>query len=88
MTKRKVPTVEDPEPDNTPTMVDLARRMDAALHEAETRRAIVEAATIALERATQEYAAAKDTVTALHTQYEAIMQHVLSDGGTVHIAKP
>lgn len=83
--KRKDP--EDAEPEPPTTLLDLAKQMDAAVREVEIRRQAVDVARVTLEEANQEYAAAVGTVNALHQQYEAIMQHVLSHGGTVHIAK-
>jgi len=83
--KRKEP--EAPDAGTPPTLIDLAKQMEAAVGDVEIRRQAVDGARVALETATASYAAAVETVNALHQQYEAIVQNVLSHGGTVHIAK-
>jgi hypothetical protein len=60
--------------------------MDAAVAAVATTSS-VDAAQQALEAATKDHVAAMETVHRLHTQYETHMQSVLSQGGTVHIAK-
>jgi hypothetical protein len=70
------------------TMLELATKIDAAVRDVETRKQAVDVATVTLEKAQQDYAAAVSALQPLHTEYQTFMDNVLSVGGTVHVAKP
>lgn len=80
-------TPDQADDDTPPTMAELGKQIDAAVREVAIREQAVAEATADCDSANQEYAAAVDTLNALHAQFETIMQNVLSHGGTVHIAK-
>jgi hypothetical protein len=70
------------------TMLELATKIDVALRDVEARRQAVDVARVSLDAATQDYSDAVTTLTTLRTEYQTFMDHVLSVGGTVHVAKP
>lgn len=70
------------------TILELATKMDASVRDIETSRKAVDKATAALATATEEHSTAVATLTALHAEYQAFMNDMLSAGGTVHVAQP
>ena len=83
-TKDDAPPMDEKKP--RPSMLDMAKKMDAAVRDADAKRATVDAAKTALDAATREYGEAVNVVNGLHQQYEALMTDILSFGGTVHVA--
>jgi hypothetical protein len=70
-----------------PSILDLAKKMDAAVRDADAKRQATDAAKAALDACTADYTAAVAVVTDLHAQFEGQMRDVLSFGGTVHVAQ-
>ena len=79
------PPTDAPKP--RPKLSELAKKMDAAIADADTKRAAVEAAKAQLDACTKDYGDAVAVVGELHTQYDALMKDVMSFGGTVHVAQ-
>jgi hypothetical protein len=78
--KRKDTMTEDQEPRST--TLALAKKMDAAVRDADTKRQAVEAARATFDDATSDYTAAVTTVRELHQQYDALMQDILQTFAT------
>lgn len=84
MTKER--TDDTPETPDRPSVLALAKKLDAAIRDVDAKRAAAEAAKTALDTANTEYTDALATLTALHQQFDALMKDVLSLGGTAHVA--
>lgn len=70
-----------------PSILDLAKKMDAAVRDADVKRAAADAAKATLDACTKDYGDAVAVVNELHAQFEAQMRDVLSFGGTAHVAQ-
>lgn len=86
--RKRKDTMTEPESKPRPTMLDLAKKMDHAVRDADTKRQAADAAKAAADGAASDYAAAIDTVRDLHAQYDALMQEILRFGGTEPIPTP
>lgn len=69
-------------------LVALAAQIDATARDVIARREAVDAARAALEHASRDYSDGVARLNALHAEYETLIEHVLTVGGTVHVAKP
>jgi hypothetical protein len=88
MTKHEDDTPDVPKEKPRPSMGELGKKMDAALRDVDAKRQALDAAKAALDAATTDHGDALAVVSGLKAQYDALMQDVMSVGGTVHIATP
>jgi len=65
---------------------DIAMKMDQAVTRLDEQKAAVEKAKAALDKANTAYAATVEEMRGLHKEQQAIMQDILSFGGTQHVA--
>jgi hypothetical protein len=72
--KEKPAMTDDPKP--RPVMHDLAKKLDAAVREVETKRQAVDAARATFDAATSDHSAAVNAVRELHSQYDAAVQEM------------
>jgi hypothetical protein len=88
MTKTK----DEPELDETPTphhasLAAIGKKIDAAVKEADEKRAAVAAAQTALDTAHADLGALMQTIQTLAHEQTTVMTEILSLGGTVHVAQ-
>lgn len=86
MTKKDAETDETPETPARQTFTPLAKKLDAAVREADEKRAAVAAAQTALDTANADLAELMRTIQTLAQEQKTMMDDILSVGGTVHVA--
>jgi hypothetical protein len=80
---------DEPEPESTPptpSLTAIAKKLDAAIKDADTHRAAVATAQAALDTAQHDLAETMTRIQALAQEHKAVLDGILSAGGTVHVA--
>jgi predicted nucleic acid-binding Zn-ribbon protein len=85
MTKSKDEPESDETPDKpTPSLTAIAKKLDAAVKEADTQREALATAQAALDTAQQELAATMARIQELAQEHKTILDEILTAGGTIH----